>query len=122
MIDGIEIFEHYVRQLQREIYDNIWIGDARELIPNLNTDYDMIVASDVLEHMDEQKGTDLLTSIKNKSKNAFIVTPANCLPQGAVYNNEYETHVKGWTEEDLKKWGTVTRAGGANILEINNNT
>ena len=122
IVDGIEVFGEYVEELQRGIYDNIWIGDACELIPTNRKRYDMIIASDVLEHMSLDKGSELLASIKDKCKNAFIVTPARMLPQGAVYNNQNETHVHGWIKEQLENWGTVTVAGGAHILEIHNDT
>jgi len=121
-IDGIEIFDGYVEQLQREIYDNIWIGDACELVPALRTRYDMIIASDMLEHMEGEKGYDLLGSIRDKCHNAFIVTPIRVLAQGPVYQNQNEIHVHEWTKEQLENWGTVTVAGGAHILEIHNNT
>ena len=121
-VDGIEIFAGYVAELQREIYDNIWIGDACELIPALRTRYDMIICSDMLEHMEGEKGYELLASIKDKCHDAFIVTPIKVLAQGPVYKNDNEIHVHEWTKEQLSNWGTVTVAGGAHILEIHNDS
>lgn len=122
IVDGIEVFESYIEPIQRELYNNIWIGDAVELVPIGNIMYDMIIASDVLEHMEGEKGYKLLTAIKEKSKSAFIVTPIRVLAQGPVYKNQNEIHVHEWTKEQLESWGTVTVAGGAHILEIYSNT
>ena len=91
-----------------------------ELIPIGNIKYDIIIASDILEHMDHEKGKELITHIKEASKYAYIVTPINVLQQGKVYENVHETHVLGWSQRALEHYGTVTIAGGAYILETNN--
>ena len=66
-IDGIEIFESYITQLQREIYDNIYVGNAIDILPTLGN-YDVIICSDVLEHLSEKDGVFLLNTVKEKSK------------------------------------------------------
>ena len=117
-VDGIESFAPYITDLQQEIYDNIFIGDAVDLIPKNDIYYDMIIASDVLEHMEGERGYELLGAIKERSKYAFIVTPIKVLAQGPVYKNKNETHVHEWTKEQLEYWGQVTVHGGAYVLEI----
>ncbi len=119
-IDGIEIFEKYIQDLQREIYDNIYIGNALDLLPLFNIVYDVIIASDILEHMTQEDGVKFLDQIKERSKHAFIVTPISMSAQVAVYGNQNEIHLYQWSEEDLKKYGTVIRAGNAHTLEMNN--
>ncbi len=116
-IDGIEIFEKYIGQLQREIYDNIYIGNAVDILPTLG-DYDMIICSDVLEHLSEKDGLFLLNLIKEKSRFAMIVTPVRVLQQEALYNNEYEKHISAWPKETLSKWGEVLQFDNAYLLEM----
>jgi len=116
-IDGIEIFEKYITQLQREIYDNIYIGDAIDILPTLGR-YDMIICSDVLEHFSEQDGTVLLDLIKDRCKFAMIVTPVTVLHQEALYNNEHERHISAWSKEILSNWGEVFQFENAYLLEI----
>lgn len=116
-IDGIEIFEKYVTQLQRQIYDNIYIGNATDILPNLSN-YDIIICSDMLEHLSVEDGTFLLNTIKQKSKFAMIVTPVRVLRQEALYNNEHERHVSVWPTETLGRWGKVTQFENAYLLEI----
>ncbi|MHC4171492.1 MAG: FKBP-type peptidyl-prolyl cis-trans isomerase [Planctomycetota bacterium] len=116
-IDGIEIFEKYVTRLQREIYDNIYIGNTMDILPTLG-DYDMIICSDMLEHLNEKDGLFLLNLIKEKSKFAMIVTPVKVLRQKALYNNEHEKHISVWPKETLSKWGQVFQFDNAYLLEI----
>ena len=71
-VDGIEIYSDYLTQLQNEIYTNIYIGNALDILPTLDITYDLIIASDILEHMDNKKGNDLISNIKLKSKYFFI--------------------------------------------------
>ena len=116
-IDGIEIFEKYITQLQQEIYDHIYIGNAIDILPTLGC-YDMIICSDVLEHLSEQDGTILLDLIKNQSKFAMITTPVTVLHQEAQYNNEHEKHISAWSKETLSNWGEVSQFENTYLLEI----
>lgn len=116
-IDGIEIFEKYITQLQREIYDNIYIGDAIEILPTLDR-YDMIICSDVLEHFNEKDGAALLDSIREKSRFSMIATPVKVLQQEALYDNEHERHLSAWSEEILSNWGEVLQFENTYLLEI----
>jgi len=116
-IDGIEIFEKYIRQLQHEIYDNLYIGNALDILPALDN-YDMIICNDVLEHFSISDGLSLLNLIKEKSRFAMIVTPINVLQQDAVYNNEHERHLCAWAENTLSEWGQVLQFENTYVLEI----
>lgn len=116
-IDGIEIFEKYITQLQRKIYDNIHIGNAIDILPTLDQ-YDMIICSDMLEHLSNKDGLLLLDLVRKKSKFAMIATPARVLQQEAVYDNEYERHISAWSGEELEKWGDVFQFDNILLLEI----
>jgi 2-polyprenyl-3-methyl-5-hydroxy-6-metoxy-1,4-benzoquinol methylase len=53
-IDGIEIFSDYIQEHQRAIYNEIYLGDALEVIDALGS-YDLIILGDVLEHFQKEK-------------------------------------------------------------------
>ena len=116
-IDGIEIFEKYITPLQQQIYDNIYIGNAIDILPGLGN-YDMIICSDMLEHVNEKDGVFLLDAMGKKSGFAMIITPIRVLQQEALYNNEHEQHISVWTREILNKWGQVFQYDNAYVLEI----
>lgn len=119
-IDGIEIFDKYITNLQREIYDNIYIGNAIDILPTLGS-YDMIICSDMLEHLSENDGTLLLKLMKEKSKFAMTATPARVLQQQAIYDNEHERHISAWPMEVLSKWGQVLQFENTYLLEMSSN-
>ena len=116
-IDGIEIFENYITRLQQEIYDHIYIGNAMDILPTLGR-YDMIICSDMLEHLSEQDGTLLLDLMKKQSKFTMITTPVTVLHQEAQYNNEHERHISAWSKETLSNWGEVFQFENAYLLEM----
>jgi peptidylprolyl isomerase len=116
-IDGIEIFDKYVTPLQRQVYDNIHIGNAIDILPTLGK-YDMIICSDMLEHVNENDGVFLLDAIEKKSGFAMIVTPVRVLQQEALYNNEHERHISSWPKETLSKLGEVFQFDNTYVLEI----
>lgn len=116
-IDGIEIFEKYITKLQREIYNNIYIGNVIDILPTLGH-YDMIICCDLLEHLNEQDGNALLDLIKRQSKFALIATPITVFRQDAYCDNEHERHISAWSKETLNKWGQVSQFENTYLLEI----
>ncbi len=116
-IDGIEIFDKYVTPLQRQVYDNIYIGNVIDILPTMGK-YDMIICSDMLEHLNENDGVFLLDAIEKKSEFAMIVTPVRVLQQEAIYNNEHERHISSWPKETLSKLGEVFQLENTYVLEI----
>lgn len=107
-IDGIEIFAPYITDLQREIYDHIYIGNALELIPTLGH-YDLIYAGDIIEHMSKEDGKKFIDILRKAGKEVIIVTPLIALAQGAVFGNEHERHISQWHAFDFE---------GANVQNI----
>lgn len=99
-IDAVEVFEPYITPLQRSIYDEIYIGDALEVLPKL-TKYDLILLVDVLEHLDKPGGLRLLAASIQRGSFVVISTPKNPAPQGAHFGNVHEQHTSAWTKREL---------------------
>ncbi len=100
-IDGIEYFEPYISDLQRQIYDRIIIGDAMEEIDRLPS-YDLVFLGDVIDHFPKEDGQLLLTKCRAHANRMVIVTTPNYFnPQGAEYGNSKEAHHCLWTKEDF---------------------
>jgi 2-polyprenyl-3-methyl-5-hydroxy-6-metoxy-1,4-benzoquinol methylase len=100
-IDGIEVYEKYVTSLQKLIYDNIYIGNALDVVPTLDHKYDLIMIIDVLEHFKSEEGRKLLKDCTRVGRNILISTPKDASNQGAVFGNEYESHKSQWTKEQF---------------------
>ncbi|WP_238916668.1 methyltransferase domain-containing protein [Clostridium sp. YIM B02555] len=103
-IDGIEIFEKSIDNYHRDFYNNIYIGDAYEIVNDNFNKYDLIIMGDVLEHFDKEQGKELLNRCIQYGSNVMLNVPlGEHWEQDALYDNEYECHRSIWTEEDLDK-------------------
>lgn len=96
-IQGIEIFEGYRNSLW-DIYDDIKIGDATVLIDQM-PNYDLILMTEVLEHMPKEVGKLMLAKCMKKCS-TFIFSFTNS-PQDTAFGNVNERHVSQWQESDL---------------------
>jgi hypothetical protein len=100
-IDGIEAFEPYLMPFHKIIYDNIFIGNALDILPALKDKYDLILMIDVFEHFTFHDGKRLLGECRKKGKNILISVPVSMSAQEAVYGNEFETHKYEWKKKDF---------------------
>jgi len=105
-IDGIEICERYVTPVVNEIYNNIYIGDASQVINSLDF-YDVIVANDVIEHIEKKKALGLLKTLSEKFNKKMILS----IPLGDKWLdanksfidiNPAEAHISAWTQSELE--------------------
>jgi hypothetical protein len=101
-IDGIEAFEPYLTPVHDFIYDKIYKGNALEIIPLLETRYDLILMIDVFEHFSHGDGLKVLEECRKKSRNVLISVPLAMSPQEEVFGNRWEVHQYGWARSDFK--------------------
>jgi tetratricopeptide (TPR) repeat protein len=104
-IDGIEVFPDYIQEHQRAIYDDIYIGDAFEVIDRL-ADYDLIILGDVLEHLKKEKAWQFLDKCAAHCNSYLIlnIPLGEKWTQPAVYGNPYEEHISFWDHEEFKSF------------------
>lgn len=104
-IDGVEGCAEYITDLQRLIYNNIYLGHAQEVLPTLNFRYDLILMVDVIEHFDKDEGREVLRHCQRLAKNLIISTPKTTIMRDGTFGNPLEAHVSQWTLEDLAWYG-----------------
>jgi SAM-dependent methyltransferase len=118
-VDGIEAFPSYVSCLQREIYDQIFIGDAREILPQLSGDsYDLVILIDVLEHFERADAVRVLAECQRVGKVVVVSTPRRFWPQQASWGNPFECHRSLWRRTDLLSLGAVHVRKGENWIGV----
>ena len=100
-IDGIEVFEPYLTPLHRLIYDHIFTGDAREILPVITERYDLILMIDVFEHFTCEDGLKVLEECRRCGRNILISVPRVMSAQEEVFGNPYETHRYNWSRKDF---------------------
>lgn len=103
-IDGIEAFPEYVGDIQRAVYDNIYIGQAEDLITQLDS-YDVIFLGDVIEHLEKDIGAILIDNLLTKAnKMVLIITPNGPYEQGEQEGNPFERHRSAWHCRDFLRY------------------
>lgn len=101
-VDGLELFEPYIQAHQRALYDSIFIADIREAAPALEC-YDLIIAGDVIEHLDKDDGKTVLRVLYEKARKALLVNIplGDGWDHGEVHGNPGEVHRSRWEYEDF---------------------
>ena len=99
-IDGIEIWKDYVERLPwlKTIYNTIHIGDACDVIDKLQS-YDVIIAGDVIEHIDKTRGISLIKKLAEKARQKLILSiplGSNWMGNKTVAGNPFESHQAIW--------------------------
>jgi len=95
VIYGIEVFPDYRNPLWDYAYNEVAIGDAATILPQL-PDVDLITALDVWEHFTEDYARSLLQMCLSKARFLLISTPIQVPRQGVVLGNPWERHVSSW--------------------------
>lgn len=105
IIDGIEAYPGYLTPVHEYAYNEIFEGDALQLLPALANSYDMVLAIDILEHFEKQDGLRFLELIKARCNcHALVSTPKDFVEQH-VDANPFEDHRSHWVREDLEQAG-----------------
>lgn len=104
-IDGIEVFEPYIQAHQRVLYSNIFVEDVREAVKHID-EYDLIIAGDVIEHLDKPEGEAVVEALYNKASKALLIN----IPLGdgwdhpEAHGNPAELHRSQWVPEDFVQY------------------
>lgn len=104
-VDGIEAFSNYITPVHDYVYDNIYIGNAFDIIDKDDMNYDLVLLIDVLEHFDKEQGRELIKKILKISKGILISIPKDIGIQEDAFDNVYETHRANWTRKELSGLG-----------------
>lgn len=98
---GVEIFKPYIDQFDLvNRYDKIFNEDIREFTPD--RDYDLVIAGDVLEHMEKHEAQEVVDKLLKVSKALLISIPIVKWEQDAINDNEHEIHVKDdWSHQEV---------------------
>ena len=102
-IDGVEVFPDYIQDFQKAIYDNIFIGDAFDVIETLGS-YDLIFLGDVLEHFEKTRALRFLGKcIDHCNQHLILAIPlGEKWTQPEIYGNPHEEHKSFWERNDFE--------------------
>ena len=112
IVDGVEIYEFLITDLQRLIYNNIYIGDALDIVPKLGT-YDLVMMGDVIEHIEKDRAIEFIKSIKC---NLIITTPNYFCEGVAAFGNEHDKHKCWMKDEDFPDYPQIIHTGNQKVV------
>ena len=104
-IEGIEIWPGYAERLPwiKHFYNKMHTGDAYDVINTLGN-YDLIIFGDVIEHLEKDRGRELLRKGMEKANTCCLLS----IPIGDWThklalrdNNKYEQHISIWSENEI---------------------
>jgi ubiquinone/menaquinone biosynthesis C-methylase UbiE len=105
-IDGIEGFPGYFTPVHSYAYNQLFVGDALQLLPTIpDQSYDFVMAIDILEHFQQDDGERFLTHCRRIARRvALVSTPKEFIEQ-TVEANPFEDHKSVWSRESLESHG-----------------
>jgi len=91
----------------RHIHDEYVQVDLLEISQRFdNRSFDCVIAIDVIEHFEKQKGVELLKKMERIAKERVIVmTPNGYLSQVEHSGNIHQRHLSGWQEKEMREMG-----------------
>jgi predicted TPR repeat methyltransferase len=110
-IEGIEVFERYHNPIHDYAYDRVHWGDATGLVDSLG-DFDVIIAMEVIEHLDKASGEELVAKLAVNANRVLILSfppefdalGRHTLEQKERHENPHEEHRAVWHESDLRPY------------------
>jgi len=103
--DKYHIYNDTWRKTWQEWFDDMW-------------SYDVIVATEVIEHMELSDATDFLEESKKITKRVIIATPKEFEEQKEYDNNPYQKHLSLISNEEFEKHGYETIQLENNIIAV----
>ncbi len=103
-------------------YKNIIFGDIETVSSKLRSQrrkYDVVLCSQVLEHLPKEKGEKLLKILDSLAKKRIVIsTPRGYLEQieESLGHNKYQEHVSGWLEKDFSTRGYRVKGTGLSFV------
>jgi len=110
-IVGVDIHKKSVSKARDSgVYKSLFVGDIEKLERQIaaNKNFDIVLGSQVLEHLTKEKGKRVIVLAEHLSKKRVIFsTPRGYVNQEKCYEDEnpYQEHKSGWKIGDFKKMG-----------------
>jgi len=115
-IDAVEAYP-YDTPLYDWVYDDVRIADALDVAADIR-DYDLVIMSDVIEHIEKDAARGLLRDLVGHNRNVLVSTPLDFFEQH-VEENPHEDHVSHWVAADFDGFtADIDAAGGAALVVL----
>ena len=104
IINAVEGFGQYITEMQRTIYNEIYVCSAMDFQEYLKRDYDLICIIDAFEHLAVQDGKKFIQETLKRCRYLLISIPRFVSVQGGYTEdpNKFEEHRAFWTRSMFK--------------------
>ena len=103
---GVETFRPYLEESKKRKIHSEYIEKRVEEIDFSEKCFDAVIMIEVLEHLSEEKGYEILKKAEKWAKKKVILsTPNGFLPQKALDGNPFQKHLSGWSKETMEELG-----------------
>lgn len=100
---AVEIFPNYIDFFNlHSKYSSIIISDIYDVNWEELGWFDVVIFGDVLEHMEESRGREVIAKAVKYAGAVIISLPIIDYPQGSSYGNEHEAHIEQYTPERIR--------------------
>lgn len=105
-IAGLDLHEPFLlKQKSLGLYDELHHCDVLN-IPYQDNFFDIVIASEIIEHLPKKDGYRLMDEIERVSRKLVIITtPIGFMKQKATEGNIHQEHQSGWHSTDFKNRG-----------------
>lgn len=116
---AVEIDPQYVEEYNlSEIYDEVMVADALDLLKNPRHRFDLVVIGDCIEHLRKSAGIDLLNFLIYRSGYIAVIYPIE-YPQDGPPEHAQEAHISIWNECDFAGMNCLHLRGQSDATRIN---
>lgn len=107
---GVEVFEPYLEKSRsKKIHTEYIQKDLMELDFPENS-FDSVIMIEVLEHLPENAGLEIIKKAKKWTKRKLIISsPNGFIDQKEMDGNPYQKHVSGWDVSKMRELGFRSR-------------
>ncbi len=100
-LHGIEVCTRYRNPIHDWAYENMHWDDLRTILAKATDCYDVLLAVDVIEHLEKADGLRMLEWAIKNARYSLISTPRYFWRQEALFDNPYEKHISYWRPSEF---------------------
>lgn len=123
---GVEAFQPYLEESKRKNIHSEYLDKKIEELDFPKKSFDAVIMIEVLEHLPEKTGYEILEKAQKWARKKIIISsPNGFINQKAVDNNPLQKHLSGWNHKKMKKLGFKSHGlAGLKFLrqEVKNDT
>ncbi len=105
IIEAVEIDKTYIKEFKlKELYDTVHNCSIQDFVDrNIDTEYDLVIFGDVIEHLKKSEGVDVLDFFVYRTKHIMVQWPHGFV-QNTWEGHRHEAHIAVWGKADFSNY------------------